>query len=103
MLLFNRIRKKKCSIYFINKDLIEITKKDIDDLTKQFNEAITENNLLDGVDSQLFDLSERNQYDQQVIIMYEREIPELKKQIEELTMIESKLEKKCNFYRSRKL
>ena len=55
------------------------------------------------MDSEVLDLSERNAYNQQILVIYEREIPELRKQIKDLELLQSSLETKCNYYQKSKL
>ena len=80
-----------------------MTEADIKVLTQQFEDAINESSLMAQVESTLEDMIERNSHEQQVLVIYEREIPEIRKQIDELTRLESNLKHiKCDFYLANK-
>ena len=80
-----------------------MTEADIKVLTQQFEDAINESSLMAQVESTLEDMIEQNSHEQQVLVIYEREIPEIRKQIDELTRLEASLKNiKCDFYLANK-
>lgn len=73
-------------------------------LELKFDEILNQSEEKDELlDSDVQDLTERNAYNQQLLVIYEREIPELRKQITDLQLIQSSLDNKCNYYLKKKL
>lgn len=81
-----------------------VTMETITTLELKFDEILNQSDENDELlDSDVHDLTERNAYNQQLLVIYEREIPELRKQITDLQLLQSSLDAKCNYYLKRKL
>ena len=81
----------------------EVTMGKIKELSDRFDKYLKSQNNYQDIDDDINDLDERNQFNQQTLVIYEREIPLLKKQIKDLEILKSSLVKECNYYRTRKL
>ena len=78
--------------------------ENIQKLADRFEEALAESNEYSAkIDSDVEDMIERNTYNQEILVIYEREVPELRKQIKDLNLLKSSLQTECNYSRKKKL
>ncbi len=81
----------------------DVSLESIKELSDKFDKALEENDSEnEELDADIEELVERNKHNHQVLIIYEREIPELKKQVADLSLLQSSLENKCDYYRNEK-
>lgn len=78
----------------------EVTIEKIKELSDRFDKYLDAQNNYEDIDNDISDLDERNQFNQETLVIYEREIPLLKKQIKDLEILKSSLVKECNYYRN---
>jgi hypothetical protein len=68
----------------------------IKSLSEKFDEAVEEGAAeAKKLDADVEELIDRNRHNQEVLVIYEREIPELRKQVADLGLLKSSLERKC--------
>jgi len=67
-------------------------------LRKRFEEAMNEVESLSNVDSQIAELQERHDQNNEKLKYYERQIPQLKQQIADLTLLRASIQTSCIKY-----
>lgn len=81
-----------------------VTEETVRELESKFEDILNQSEeSVELLDSDMEDITERTAYHQQLLVIYEREIPELRKQITDLQLLQSSLDAKCNYYLKRKL
>ena len=82
--------------------MVGIKKEDILKLESDYDQVFNNNALFDLLDKIMIDLYEKMERNQQELKLFEREIPQLNKQINELNLIKTNLNSECDLYRKRK-
>lgn len=82
--------------------MIGIKLEDILRLEKQYDQVFKDSELFDRIEKQLNDLNEAKERNQQELKIFEREIPNLTKQINELNLIELNLRSNCDYSNKKK-
>ena len=71
-------------------------------LNVKLDEILANSNAYLDLDGDIEELVERNKHNQQVLVIYEREIPELRKHVDDLTIMKSNFKLSCDYYKSSK-
>ncbi len=85
----------------INSSLVGISKQDVEYLEKKFKDIFENNSVLENLDASLAFLTESNERNQHTLRLFEREIPSLKSQVNELNRIQFNLDTKCDLKRNK--
>lgn len=72
-----------------------VNKEVLANLRNRFEEAMREVESLSNVDTQIAELQERHDQNTEKLKYYERQIPQLKQQIADLTLLRTSMQNSC--------